>query len=363
MENKKRIICFIDSLGSGGAQRQLVGLAIMLKQKGYDVKVCYYHDFPFYTGLLDSNNVTHELIPGAANSLQRVAIIKRYFKQEAPDWVIAYQETPSLIASLIKMLGCKIQLIVSERNTSQKITYREHLRFFLYRWADFIVPNSYSQETILKKYKPKLSAKIKVITNFIDLNRFEYHYHKRHDIPKILVVGRVWPQKNTINFIKSAKILRERGVSFSIKWYGLTESVTQYAETCKRLIEEYDLKDVLELLPKTNDIAMKYSENDFFCLPSLYEGTPNVIGEAMASGLPVACGKVCDNHIYVKNGVNGVLFNPLEVDSIADGLQSMLEVSEDEYDSYCKQSRCLAEELFAPEKFFEKYESLILKQW
>lgn len=34
----KRILLFIDSLGAGGAQRQLVGLAVMLKKKGYEVR-------------------------------------------------------------------------------------------------------------------------------------------------------------------------------------------------------------------------------------------------------------------------------------------------------------------------------------
>ena len=357
-----RILLFIDCLGAGGAQRQLVGLAIMLKNKGYNVKVATYHNLDFYKKQLDDAHVPNELIPDASNTFTRIQIVKRYFKKESPDCVIAYQETPSLVASLTKLLGCKYRLIVSERNTSQEIGLRERIRFFLYRWAEAIIPNSYSQETILKEYDSKLSGKIKVITNFIDLNRFKYNGHKRHEIPKILVVGRVSPQKNTLNFIKAVKVLKERGVLFSIKWYGLTEIITQYAETCQKLIEEYDLKEALELLPKTNDIAKKYSESDFFCLPSLYEGTPNVVGEAMASGLPIACGEVCDNHIYVKDGVNGVLFNPFEVDSIADGLQRLIDIKEDDYTNYCKTSRHMAEELFSSEKFLEKYESIILNK-
>ena len=44
----KRILLFIDSLGAGGAQRQLVGLAVMLKRRGYAVKVVTYYDHPFY---------------------------------------------------------------------------------------------------------------------------------------------------------------------------------------------------------------------------------------------------------------------------------------------------------------------------
>ena len=43
-----KILLFIDSLGSGGAQRQIVGLATMLKEKGYGVKMVTYYDIPFY---------------------------------------------------------------------------------------------------------------------------------------------------------------------------------------------------------------------------------------------------------------------------------------------------------------------------
>ena len=41
----KRVSLFIDSLGPGGAQRQIVGLAILLKKKGFDVKLATYFDF------------------------------------------------------------------------------------------------------------------------------------------------------------------------------------------------------------------------------------------------------------------------------------------------------------------------------
>ncbi len=361
MNKKCRIICFIDSLGSGGAQRQLVGLAVMLKQNGYDVKVVYYHDYPFYKEILDNNNVPNELIIGADNNFKRISYVKKFFVQETPDWVIAYQETPSLVATIVKLLGCNYKLIVSERNTTQKMSYREYVRFFFYRWADVIVPNSFAQEIVIKQTSPRLAHKIKVITNFIDLQRFGYSERQRREIPLILVVGRVSAQKNTIGLIKAAKILKDKGFNFTIKWYGITETYNPYAETCKQLLSDMDMNDIFELLPKTNDIEKKYKDCDYFCLPSLYEGTPNVIAEAMASGIPVACGDVCDNHRYVKDGINGTLFNPLDVSSIADGLQRLLGIKEN-YRIFCINSRKIAEEMFSSDSFIEKYESIIQNQ-
>ena len=49
----KKILLFTDSIGAGGAQRQLVGLAYLLKDKGYHVKVCTYHHSDFYKSYLD----------------------------------------------------------------------------------------------------------------------------------------------------------------------------------------------------------------------------------------------------------------------------------------------------------------------
>lgn len=51
----KRILCFIDSLGAGGAQRQLVNLAIGLKKRGYIVHFLVYHVDNFYLPILQEN--------------------------------------------------------------------------------------------------------------------------------------------------------------------------------------------------------------------------------------------------------------------------------------------------------------------
>ena len=53
----KRILCFIDSLGAGGAQRQLVNLAIGLKKRDYIVSFLVYHVDDFYLPILQENGI------------------------------------------------------------------------------------------------------------------------------------------------------------------------------------------------------------------------------------------------------------------------------------------------------------------
>lgn len=355
----KKILLFTDSLGAGGAQRQLVGLAIMLKEKGYDVKVSTYYDIDFYKKQLDDAGVPNELIPGADNTKKRILAVRSYFKKEHPDWVIAYQETPSLVACAAKVLGCNYKLMVSERNTTQVVGMNERVRFFLYRWADAIVPNSYSQEKYLAEHHPWMKRKLKTITNFVDLEHFNFVERKERDVPEIAIVASIWEPKNTLGFIDAVTDLAKKSFKFHVSWYGKTESDIEYFNKCQSKIEDYGVQEYIELKEKTKQIKTVYQTADFFCLPSFYEGTPNVICEAISTGLPVACSDVCDNSIYVHEGVNGFLFNPLDTASIANAFKKMLSVDITEYAKLSARSRAIAEEKLSQARFKNEYIEII----
>lgn len=356
------ILLFTDSLGSGGAQRQLVGLAIMLKKKGFGIKVCTYHDIPFYKKELDEEDVSNIIIPNAGNSFKRIFAIHGFFRKEKPDYVIAYQETPSVLACLCKVIGCRYKLIVSERNTTQTIGWREKIRFRLYQRANVIVPNSYTQGDFISAHFPKLINKITVIPNFVDLKKYIPTYHIRKKIPEVIIVATVFPPKNTKTFIHAIKFLVDKKIDFHFSWYGLTESTKEnmnYMRECTELIKDLDLEDKICLLPKTKRIIEKYRESDYFCLPSLYEGTPNVICEAMACGLPVICSNICDNSKYVQNNDNGFLFDPRNAEDIANKLLKALQLTEKKYSDFCSNSRKKAELYFCETTFINRYLTLI----
>lgn len=355
----QKIILFTDSLGTGGAQRQLVGLATFLQQVGYSVKVCTYYDLDFYKSALDDKHIPNELIPKANSGRGRILAVRAYFKRENPDWVIAYQETPCLVACAAKVLGCDYMLIVSERNTTQNIGINERVRFFLYRWADAIVPNSYTQGDFLLSHYSWMKSKLTTISNFVDLKRFEFSLRHRRKQPLIVVAASIWPPKNTVGLIHAVKILKERRALCRIEWYGIVDVYNDYLLQSQKLIKELELENYINLLPKSKQIHEKYKECDYFCLPSFYEGTPNVICEAMSCGRPVICSKVCDNPMYVAEGENGFLFDPKTPASIADTIQRALQISDEKYLSYCNKSRQKAERLLSEKFFIDKYITII----
>lgn len=355
-----KIILFTDSLGPGGAQRQLVGLGIMLKEKGYQVKVSTYYNIDFYKRQLDDSKVVNEIIPHADKTRKRLFATWSYFKKEKPDIVISYLETPSICACAARLFNHRYKLIVSERNTTQITDFKERARFNIFRLADYVVPNAFAQENYINKTFPFLSKKTFTIPNFVDLEHFVPPFERcRRTVPEIMVAASIWASKNTLGFIDAVAKLKKQGYKFHVSWYGKDALNKDYYEKSQHKIERLGICDVIELKEKTKAIREKYREADYFCLPSFYEGTPNVICEAMSCGLPVVCSDVCDNGRYVKDAENGFLFNPKDAESIAEAMEKMLLLNDNDYKKYCHNSRMRAEKMLSKEKFVQSYIKLI----
>lgn len=360
----KKILLFIDSLCSGGAQRQLVGLAHLLKDRGYDVEIIDYWDIDFYDEYLKKNNIKFEhcVAIGKLNIIHR---IRKEIKKRNPDIVISYLEHPSVVASLIKLSlpFSKFKLIVSERNTSQSNGRPEKLRFNLFRFTNAIVPNSYSQYEFIKDNYPFLSNKTIPITNYLDTDKFSpQEKAEKNAVRRFIVVGRIVEQKNPLRFLQAIAKVKNRYPKnkFKVDWYG-NPYPESYFEECLKLKHDLDLDNVVYFHPPTNEIIAEYRKSDVFLLPSIYEGFPNVLCEAMSCGLPVAASAVCDNPSILDNGHVGVLFDPLSVDDMADKIANLLLASDEDLKSMGKRSRATALEKFTQEKFINSYISLIEK--
>lgn len=353
-----KVICIIESLGSGGAERQLVGLASLLKGKGLDVEVWTYYPDDFYKYVLDENHVTYRYIEEAQSGKKRFSVINQKLKREKPDCVISYSATISTLLCFMKMLGASFKLIVSERNTTQKLDFRERLRLFSYRFANVIVPNSYTQGDFIKRNYRSLFDKVTVITNFVDTDIF-IPLEEKVEIKKkqILIVGRMMEQKNIPTFLKVVAELKKDRDDFHIDWYG-RDNRNEYSRSCHSLVESLNIGNVFKFHEATTNIREMYQRCNIFCLPSLYEGFPNVVCEAMSCGCPIVCSDVCDNRFLVDEK-NGVLFNPLSIKSMKEGLSKILDLSNKELHQMGKQSRCKAVDKFSKKRFIESYLKLI----
>lgn len=358
--NNKRVLCFIESIGSGGAERQLTGLAVLLKQKGYAVEVCYYVKEEFYLPYLEENKVGACYLAEARSPIKRYGVMRKHILNFNPDTVISYTASSSMITCMMKALGARYNLLVSERSSTQKIDLRERFKFFMYRWADFVVPNSFAQGEFINSNFHRLSSKIRVITNFVDMEKFVPSVRKKRydDILKIICVGRLVPAKNIPRFIEAVAVVVKNGCNIHVDWFG-RDLQDDYSKQCYSNIQKHQIKDVFEFHEPSLDILQEYHHADVFCLSSVFEGFPNVLCEAMSCGLPVLCSRVCDNPSIIQEGVNGFLFNPHNIDDMANTIMRFIKIDDETKTLMGQRSREIALSLFSSEAFVGKYEELM----
>lgn len=355
----KRILCIIESLGSGGAQRQIVGLSCLFKERGYDIKQVFWikRDDNFLADDLKKNDVKFELLESLRDKKKRFFALYNYIRSEKPQVIISYTDSSSMMLCVMVMFGAKFKLIVSERSSTLNLTLKNRIKFFLYRFAHSVVPNSYNEARFIQSNFKSLNKKVVPITNFTDTDLFK-PTAQLADNNRCIVVARLTEAKNIVNFLHALRIVANKGYKFKVDWYG-NQTERAYSNLVLNERAKLNLEDYIDFLPPKSDIHNIYTKYSFSCLPSSYEGFPNVVCEAMSCGLAVVCSDVSDNSHIIEPGVNGILFNPDKVDDIVTKFIEMLENSYEKRVQMGAHSRKLAVELFSKERFINQYIDLI----
>lgn len=358
-----KIICFMDCMDSGGAQRQVIGLARMLKERGHEVEIVDYFNIPFWDKELDNLKISYKhLNANPTSSLSKMLVSWKYFFTSSPDAVIAYLDSPTIIAGAYKMLLPKsFRLLSSDRNTNFEINRFAKLKFFMYRFADFVIPNSYTQANVITTNCPNLKGKVITITNFVDTDRFKQaaadslSKNRRN----LIGVGRVAPQKDLISLLEALNMLSSEGIDLHIDWYGRPNPQSYYDRCMEYLNAHQDLNRYIEFHNHIDNIEDKYAQYGALILPSLYEGFPNVVCEAMSVGLPVLCSDVCDNPYIIKEDVNGFLFKSSSPLSIVETIKKYLDADQDRIDRMRQNNIEYAKSELSESVFIKKYLDLL----
>lgn len=362
-----RIVLFIDSLTSGGAQRQLVALAKLLAGNGHDIVVLSYYPYNFFKNqLLEAAGIKVFCIEEWNGQFSRLFKVRRFLSDHRPDCVIAFLYIPCFIAELCRLLpGHRYRLIASERNTDIRAPgINGWIRLIMHGLSNIVVANSYSQAEFLKRYAPWLIKKVTVISNCLDLD----HFSTRSTIGRLnpgctqirlVTVGRYEAQKNGIKLVEGlAEYIRNRQnlPEVYIEWYGNDPNPESglYDEMKQRIMDLRIVKYFC-LNPAVEDVLSLYHKADALCLVSLHEGCANVVCEAIACGLPVIASPAGDNERMVKDSENGIIVDGFSQEKIAQAIGRFAKLTDAERHSMGKVSREIAESLLSENKFLKKW--------
>lgn len=360
----KKITCFIATMSSGGAEHQLAELTAMLAEKGYAVSIVTFGDTKDHY-VIDKHIKRVRLAYNKGYILKYLAILKYFFTVHT-DCIISFGQRENMFMLLPLLFRRNVAVIAGERNftTGKSSRIEKLLLNFLYRRANYIVPNSYSQKKHIIGKKPELASKVTTITNYTDLESFLPVMHPRNEIVRMVVFCRYSQQKNYERFAEAINLVKNRvSTPFIVDWYGnmavKDTSLNPHYLHFVELIKNNNLEDVIRLHDHTKDVYNIMSRADVFCLPSLFEGFSNSLSEAICCGLPILASDVSDNSVMTHDGVNGFLFDPYNVDSIANAIIRYLSLSIEEQNKMAIKSREIAITLFNKEEFVNKYISLI----
>lgn len=147
---------------------------------------------------------------------------------------------------------------------------------------------------------------------------------------------------DTIRVITVARVVRDKGYGELVRAArGVLQSTRarvlfvvvgegEFLEETLRMVRESELETHFRFVPRMNldELTGTLRACDIFALPSYREGIPRTMIEAMAAGVvPVVTnvGGICE---VVRNGENGLLVAPRDVESLRQALTSMIENEE-----------------------------------
>lgn len=349
-----KILFLIRSLDVGGAQRQLIALAKGLHQRGHAVAVAVFYGGAILEPELDAAGVRvcHLHKQGRWAVCSFLGQLLKLVRQEKPDFLHSYLPEANLPAILLKPFCRSLGVVWGVRASNvdlQRYDWMARLMFriegFLSCFPDLIIVNSLAgRDYHLRHGFP--SHKMVVIPNGIDTARFKPDKSARTLIRAewglaeterlIGLVGRLDPMKDHPTFLRAAALLA--GQVQAVRFVCIGDGPEPYASQMKLLSKELGLEGRLIWAGARNDLPSVYSAIDLLTSASAFgEGFSNVIGEAMACGVPCVVTDVGDSARIV--GETGMVVPPGNPEEMNQSWQAMLKILREQQDLMGERAR------------------------
>ncbi|MFM5878031.1 glycosyltransferase [Aeromonas sanarellii] len=287
---RKNITLFIDTFGTGGAERVCITYANILFGLGFNVSIMVFNQrMQSYLDELDAGiKIVNLSSKNGMFAFFTLLSCPRLIKDT--DVFIAFNHQISLILYILTRVifikktiiarnvnNLKLDLNAKKGNILKRHITKFLMRFFYNKMDGYIAQCNMMKQSMSDSYSIALD-KIEVIYNPIAPKFRKIELCKDIDI---LFVGRLTQQKGIDNLIEILKRMKSTISSFNVHIVGAGELQSLLLNE----LDEYGIKYTYEY--KCNDMVTLYNRARVTILTSYYEGYPNVLVESIACGTPV----------------------------------------------------------------------------
>ena len=328
----------IRSLDRGGAERQLVELAKALDKNRYDVTVFTFYPDGFFERELAACRVRCVSL-GKRGRWDVLRFYRRFASQLRrlrPAVVHGYLDLSNILALSSKVFLPRTPVMWWIGTSKRDLRHYDWLRRLgprlerlCARFADRIIVNSWAGHAyLLERGFP--AEKVLVIHSGIDTERFRPdagagarvrgEWGVAEDVTLVGMVGRLDPVKDHETFLRAASLVRKGRPD--VRFVCVGGGAESYARRLYQLTGQMGLTEAVRWVGARADMTAVYSALDVNVSSSQSEGFPNVIGEAMACGVPCVVTDAGDSALIV--GDTGFVSPPRNPEALAAALLSCL---------------------------------------
>ncbi len=322
----KQLIIFNPSIEDGGVEKNLFLISNYLSSKGLKIKIICSDNkkrdqFNKEIEIIYPKNVNFKNSGRYKKYLFCLILLLKEIIKNKNTSVISFQAN---IYALIICLFYKIK-IITRMNTSptgwDHNIFKNLIFSFLIKLSNKVVVNSYEFKNEVDK---KYNIKSLCIHNPFDFKRIKKLSNKKiqpvfkKKTLKLINIGRLTDQKNQILLLKAVKIIKKKlNIQLLILGKGANFSLL------KSYINENKLKNVVKLIGYKKNPYPYLKQADVFVLSSNYEGSPNVLVEAMFLKKSVISTRCPTGPTEIlKNGKLGKLIKVNDTKSLVEALNS-----------------------------------------
>jgi colanic acid/amylovoran biosynthesis glycosyltransferase len=254
----------------------------------------------------------------------RILSLSNGLKELGVERIHAHFANAAALVGLLSAEALDIPFSCTGHGTEILLKRGSFLPLLIERARPFITISDYNVRRLKSEVEAAKLAEIKVIRCGLDLNCFSAPPARGNidSIPVILCVSWFREVKGLTYLIDACGRLRDRGHAFECVIVGGGDD----REQMERKISELQLETFMRLTGplKRPEVLDWYRRSDIFVLPSLSEGIPLVLMEAMAMELPVVATRITGIPELVTEGVDGLLTEPEDGAALSDVLETLL---------------------------------------